>query len=42
MPPSVYRDQQAEATVGLAPCVAKQVTKPVRNREARTPEPHLA
>ena len=42
MPPSVYRDQQAEATLGLAPCVAKQVTKPVRNREARTPEPHLA
>ena len=42
MPPSVYRDQQAEATLGLAPCVAKQVTKPVRNREARSPEPHLA
>ncbi len=42
VPPSVYREQQAEATLGLAPCVAKQVTKPVRNREARPAEPHLA
>ena len=35
MPPSAYRDQEASATVGMAPCVAKQVTKPIRNREAR-------
>jgi AraC-like DNA-binding protein len=35
MPPSVYREQQAEATVGMPPCVAKQVTRPIRNREAR-------
>jgi transcriptional regulator GlxA family with amidase domain len=42
MPPSVYRDQAAQATAGMPPCVAKQVTRPVRNREARTPEPHLA
>jgi AraC-like DNA-binding protein len=42
MPPSAYRKQQAEATEGLPPCVAKQVTRPVRNREARVPVPHLA
>ncbi len=41
VPPSVYRDQYADATVGLVPCVAKQVTKPVRNREARPAEPRL-
>jgi AraC-like DNA-binding protein len=34
MPPSVYREQAAGATLGMAPCVAKQVTRPVRNREA--------
>jgi AraC-like DNA-binding protein len=37
MPPSAYRRQEARATAGLAPCVAKQVTRPVRNREARAP-----
>jgi AraC-like DNA-binding protein len=34
MPPSAYRREQARATAGLPSCVAKQVTKPVRNREA--------
>jgi AraC-like DNA-binding protein len=34
MPPSAYRQHAANQTVGLPPCVAKQVTKPVRNREA--------
>jgi AraC-like DNA-binding protein len=34
MPPSAYREQQAGATEGMAPCVAKQVTRPIRNREA--------
>lgn len=33
VPPSVYRSR-AGATAGLPSCVAKQVTKPVRNREA--------
>jgi AraC-like DNA-binding protein len=42
MPPSVYRDQASGATAGLPACVAKQVTRPVRNREAQAPEPHLA
>jgi AraC-like DNA-binding protein len=37
MPPSAYRRQEAQATAGLAPCVAKQVTRPVRNREAPAP-----
>jgi AraC-like DNA-binding protein len=34
VPPSVYRDQASRATVGMPPCVAKQVTRPIRNREA--------
>jgi transcriptional regulator GlxA family with amidase domain len=34
VPPSVYRSEAARATAGMAPCVAKQVTRPVRNREA--------
>ena len=34
VPPSVYRRQSASATVGMPPCVAKQVTRPIRNREA--------
>jgi len=37
MPPSSYRRRAAGATAGIPPCVAKQVTKPVRNREARAP-----
>ena len=37
MPPSVYRESRAEATDGIPPCVAKQVTRPVRNREAAVP-----
>jgi transcriptional regulator GlxA family with amidase domain len=36
VPPSVYREQARQATAGMAPCVAKQVTRPVRNREANT------
>jgi AraC-like DNA-binding protein len=34
VPPSVYRHQAARATAGLPSCLAKQVTRPVRNREA--------
>lgn len=34
VPPSVYRRQAAQATAGIPPCVAKRVTRPVRNREA--------
>ncbi|WUI04240.1 helix-turn-helix transcriptional regulator [Spirillospora sp. NBC_00431] len=42
IPPSVYRREQARATAGMAPCVAKRVTRPVRNREAPVAEPQLA
>ena len=42
VPPSVYRRQAANATAGVPPCVAKQATRPIRNREARAPEPNLA
>jgi AraC-like DNA-binding protein len=35
MPPGAYRREQARATAGMPSCVAKQVTKPVRNREAQ-------
>ena len=34
MPPSTYRRHAARATAGMPPCVAKQVTRPIRNREA--------
>ena len=34
VPPSAYRRVAARATAGLPGCVAKQVTRPVRNREA--------
>ncbi len=36
MPPSVYQRQAAQAVEGLPPCVVKRVTRPVRNREARS------
>jgi len=31
--PSVYRRTASDATVGMVPCVAKQVTRPIRNQE---------
>jgi transcriptional regulator GlxA family with amidase domain len=34
VPPSTYRRRATGATAGMPPCVAKQVTRPVRNREA--------
>ena len=37
VPPSVYRRQATGATAGMPSCVAKQVTRPVRNREAPVP-----
>ena len=42
MPPSVYRREATHAAAGLPQCVAKQVTRPVRNREAQGTEPSLA
>ena len=34
VPPTVYRDQHHEPIEAVAPCIAKRVSKPVRNREA--------
>jgi AraC-like DNA-binding protein len=42
MPPSTYRRLAAAGTPGLPACVAKQVTRPVRNREAQVAAPSLA
>jgi len=42
MPPSTYRREVSSATEGLPHCVVKQVTRPVRNREAPLVEPQLA
>jgi AraC-like DNA-binding protein len=42
VPPSVYRRQSgAGSMAGIPPCVAKQVTRPIRNREAPVTEPQL-
>jgi AraC-like DNA-binding protein len=41
MSPSAYRVREAQATEGMPPCVAKQVSRPVRNREAPVPEAAL-
>jgi AraC-like DNA-binding protein len=40
--PSTYRQQAVDALHGLPTCVSKQVTRPIRNREAKVAEPHLA
>lgn len=42
VPPSVYRREEALATEGMASCVAKQITRPIRNREAPATGPDLA
>lgn len=34
MPPSVYRREAMAAADAVAPCLARQVTRPIRNREA--------
>jgi transcriptional regulator GlxA family with amidase domain len=42
VPPSTYRQEAARATAGVPSCLAKQVTRPIRNREATAAEPQLA
>ncbi|RRO13112.1 AraC family transcriptional regulator [Saccharopolyspora rhizosphaerae] len=37
VPPSTYR-REAAGTASMVPCLAKQVTRPVRNREAPSPK----
>lgn len=41
VPPSVYRNETADVAAGLPSCIEKQVTKPVRNREAPAISLHL-
>ena len=44
VPPSVYRREAAHTreVAGMPPCVAKKVTRPVRNREAPRAQRHIA
>jgi AraC-like DNA-binding protein len=37
VPPSVYKREASGDMKGVPPCVAKQVTRPIRNREALSP-----
>src|SRR5712664_1907241 len=39
VPPSTYRGDAARGTAGMPSCVAKQVTRPIRNREVRVTGP---
>jgi transcriptional regulator GlxA family with amidase domain len=39
--PSTYREKTAHVTAGMPSCVEKQVTKPIRNREAPVTQLHL-
>ncbi len=40
--PSHYRQHSAGATQGMPACVARQITRPIRNREASETAPELA
>jgi AraC-like DNA-binding protein len=42
MPPGAYRREARTPSAELPPCVAKQVTRPIRNREAPASQPQLA
>jgi len=42
VPPSVYRRDAARETEGIPSCLARQVSRPVRNREASGAPPSLA
>ncbi len=42
VPPSQYRREARDAAAGLPSCVARQVTRPIRNREAALPVLPLA
>jgi AraC-like DNA-binding protein len=42
IPPSIYRREAGGDMAGIPPCVAKQVTRPIRNREAPVSEPHVS
>ncbi len=40
VPPSLYRPDHSQAAAGIPPCLAKQVTRPVRNQPIRNQEAH--
>jgi AraC-like DNA-binding protein len=42
VPPSVYRRQAEGPAAGIPSCLAKQVTRPIRNREAPLNDSRLA
>jgi AraC-like DNA-binding protein len=42
VPPSTYRRHAAREKTDIPSCVAKQVTRPIRNREAPVTDPHLS
>ena len=42
VPPSTYRREATGEMAGMPPCVAKNVSRPIRIREARVVEPQLA
>ncbi|WP_280401803.1 helix-turn-helix transcriptional regulator [Nocardia carnea] len=42
VPPSAYKQQAAGEAAGMPSCVAKQVTRPIRNREAQVTGARLA
>ncbi|WP_228812169.1 helix-turn-helix transcriptional regulator [Nocardia flavorosea] len=42
VPPSVYRQQESAEAAGMPSCVARQVTRPIRNREAPVTAARLA
>ncbi len=42
MPPSTYRREAARAAGEMPSCIEKQVSRPIRNREARVALPQLA
>lgn len=39
VPPSVYRERGAPFQPGMLPCIARRLTRPIRNREAQPPAP---
>jgi AraC-like DNA-binding protein len=40
MPPSAYRRRAARGAAEMPPCVVKQVSRPIRNREAPAEQPY--
>ncbi len=42
VPPSTYRRQTADGAAGIPSCVEKQVSRPIRNREAPVADAPLA